>query len=217
MRLSHAARCGALGQRNEVKAGMAPVPQHRVHGPVERERINDEIRLARWGEALQSVQKVQPGGGIARAGSLDADCAEAMRQRAKRPAGALALIAGMKMGTMGVIAPTGAGIALGRDWTEFIKADHRAPRWWSGGEPDNGPLFSANSGSSLSSQVRGFCHLICSALSMRRIWLRLLGTPLLASSPCSRSNVQWQVGGRCPSGPSSGLGGSPRARAITRL
>ena len=38
----------------------------------------------------------------------------------------------------------------------------------------------------------------CSALSKRRIWLRLIVSPSLASSAWSRSKVQWQVGGTLP-------------------
>src|SRR5204863_6148364 len=82
-----------------------------------------------------------------------------------------------------------------------------------GVEPDDGPLFSAKAGSSLASQVRGFCHLMRSAFRIRRTWLRLIGTPSAFSAAASRSSVQWQVGGAAPS---AGSGGRPRALAITR-
>ena len=49
---------------------------------------------------------------------------------------------------------------------------------------------------------------------MRRIWLRLIGSPSLCSSVCRRSSVQWHVGGVVPA---SGAGGRARALATTRL
>ena len=34
------------GEGDKMEAGMAPVPQHRVHAPMQRQRIGDQVRLA---------------------------------------------------------------------------------------------------------------------------------------------------------------------------
>jgi hypothetical protein len=212
----------AFGQGNELKAGMPPVPEHGVHGPMQGQRLDNQRGVARWGERLQAIEETQPCRGVARRRGVQQDFTAAVLQRAKGPALALARRVGLEMRelrALGVVAPTGAEIALGGNRPQVIEADHRTAWWCSGGAPDDGPLFAATSGSSLSSQVRGFCHLICSALRMRRIWLRLMGTPCWARTGwartgCSRSRVQWHGGGM---GPSAGLGGSPRASAMTRL
>ena len=46
---------GGLGQRHEVEAGMATVPQHGVDAPVQREVVYDELGIARRGKALQTI------------------------------------------------------------------------------------------------------------------------------------------------------------------
>jgi hypothetical protein len=166
---------------------------------VQRQGIGDEIGLAWRGEALQPVEKAQPGGRVTGSGSREVDGASPLRERAKRPAIALTRITGREVRAMRLLAPPRTRIALGR---------------WRGVERDDGPLFSAKSGSSLSSQVRVFCYLMCSAWRIRRIWLRLMEMPCCARTCCSRSRVQWRVGGIAPS---AGLGGSPHAKAMTWL
>src|SRR5262249_44081079 len=135
-------------------------------------------------------------------------------QRSKGPPVAVPRIVGAEVRAVGLLAPTRAHVPSGSDRPEFVEADHRAARRRLGVEPDDGALFSAKAGSLLSNHVRGFCHLRWSVRRIRRIWLRLIGTPSLASSSCRRSRVQWQVGGTSPS---AGLGRRPRALATTRL
>ena len=64
------------------------------------EIVHDEVGVARRGERLQPIQKVQPGGGIAGGGGLDEHRTGPVRKRTKRPAIAVARVVGTEMRTM---------------------------------------------------------------------------------------------------------------------
>lgn len=51
----------ALEQRNEVEAGMPSIPQHRVMTAVDRQSIDDEIRLPCCVEDFQPIEEGDPG------------------------------------------------------------------------------------------------------------------------------------------------------------
>lgn len=59
-----------FGQGHEVDAGMAPIPEHRLQRPMQRQRVDDEIGRARWGKRLEPIQELQLRGGITRGCSI---------------------------------------------------------------------------------------------------------------------------------------------------
>lgn len=69
-----------FGQWDELETGVAPVPQHRLHAPVQRQRIDDQIGVAGRSKALQPIKKLEPCGGITGSGRLDQDLSPAVRQ-----------------------------------------------------------------------------------------------------------------------------------------
>lgn len=73
---------------------MAPIPQHRVDAPLQRQAVYPQVGIARWSEGLHAVEEAQPGGGIAGGGGHHKGCAGPVRQRAERPAVAVARVIG---------------------------------------------------------------------------------------------------------------------------
>jgi hypothetical protein len=196
---------GGRGPRREVGARVAPVPGPRAQRPGQRQGGDDGGDVARGGDRRQPGEDVPPGGGVARAGRRQEDRPAAVLERAVGPAVAVPGVVGAVARPVRVVTPgTSWRIASRRDRPALAQADRRAPGWRVGVEPDDGPLFSANAGSSLARQVRGRCRVMCSALRGRRIWPRRIGTPSSFGSSRRRSSVQWQGGG------------TPRAVAMTR-
>src|SRR5262249_34689914 len=112
---------GALGQRDEVEPRVAPVPQHRPQRPMQWQGIYNQVGIPRRGEDLKAIEEVEPGGGVAGRGGVQEDCTASMLQRPERPAVAVAGIVGSEMRSVGLLAPTRARVASGRDGTELIE------------------------------------------------------------------------------------------------
>lgn len=85
---------GGLGQRDEAEARVPPVLEHRVHGPVERQGVDDEVHLAVRGEGLQPVEEAQPGARVAGVGGLHEDLPGAVLERPVGPAVAVPRVVG---------------------------------------------------------------------------------------------------------------------------
>ncbi len=98
IKLSQAAALGSGMKWKQVEAGMAPIPEHGGDAPMQREIVHDQIGLQiglAWrGEGLQTVEEVQPGGGIATGSRLYQDRTRSVSQRPEGPAVAVTGVAG---------------------------------------------------------------------------------------------------------------------------
>jgi hypothetical protein len=120
---------GTLGQRHEVEARMAPVPQHRLECPVQRQCVDDEIRLAgrsKRFEAIEAIEELQPRAGIAGGCGVQEDLPAPVRQCPEGPAVPIARRGRTEMGPVGSRTPAGTGIPARRNGPEFVETDHRA-------------------------------------------------------------------------------------------
>ena len=48
---------GGFGQGHEVETRVTPVPQHRLHAPMQWQSVHDQIRVAGWREGFQPIEE----------------------------------------------------------------------------------------------------------------------------------------------------------------
>src|SRR5574340_1627448 len=106
----------ALRYRDEMEAGMTPVPQHRFQRPMQSQGIDNQIDFAFRDKPFQLIEESDPRGSVTRRHLVDKDFTFPMSQRAINPDLAMARIVRCEMGAVCCRRPRGTGICLGRHW-----------------------------------------------------------------------------------------------------